>query len=431
MQANQTAKPRSRYPELRMVHDYLRATENEIAIDERLLLNFGVTAEAVGHIPRPPKWLKYLGSRPAASRVVARVLRLIWTHGGANCFHFIKKRKLKGLVKRGETRPAGSENSFLLVFSARAAEIARPPHISESPATWLTLPWVEASSAPLGTARTGLLNLLDEKDLDTALRCAQIATKVLNTGKNSAWALQSYTAVPWFCVRLAMEKLEGRFLTAEHFDRWAVLADSAVASARRNGRRADLSLMQHGAVNGDQSGQGGHVFPYKLKYRLRSVGHLHVYDQASANVFKEHILSPTLARQGVKISYFRPSVPLTRIGTGTGLRVLFVGHPICERLHAASVHLLKGRSDLILYYKPHPLAPMSVDMEDYPWQVMSDPSIFPEVDMLVAYPSTLVEEYKSHNIPSVVHAIDMPASDAPALLERILSELQSIAHGTQ
>lgn len=107
------------------------------------------------------------------------------------------------------------------------------------------------------------------------------------------------------------------------------------------------------------------------------------------------------------------------------LRLLFVGHPICETLH---VHIVEALGEGISsYYKPHPANPSSARVNSASWTVIHDKTVFPEVDLLISYPSTLVKEYEGMNIPAIIHPLNMPPADAGDLIESIKRAVELLA----
>jgi hypothetical protein len=84
---------------------------------------------------------------------------------------------------------------------------------------------------------------------------------------------------------------------------------------------------------------------------------------------------------------------------------------------------LKSERQLDAFYKPHPLGKLNPAMARHDWQIISDKDEFPEVEMLVSYPSTLVTEYAALNIPASVHPLHL---DVPGSREFIAATLQQL-----
>lgn len=78
------------------------------------------------------------------------------------------------------------------------------------------------------------------------------------------------------------------------------------------------------------------------------------------------------------------------------------------------------------YYKPHPTAPMSASMKQVGWEIIEDVSTFPLVDLLIAYPSTLVVEYEGLGIPAAVHPMNLGCEDAVRYVKSVCELIDSI-----
>ncbi|HGB6932136.1 TPA: hypothetical protein ACIV34_005109, partial [Salmonella enterica subsp. enterica serovar Java] len=57
------------------------------------------------------------------------------------------------------------------------------------------------------------------------------------------WCLQIYTAPSWFLVALVMNRIQGKVISSEHYDRWAVLIDSMLGE-----KGIQYTLIQHGSL---------------------------------------------------------------------------------------------------------------------------------------------------------------------------------------
>ena len=181
--------------------------------------------------------------------------------------------------------------------------------------------------------------------------------------------------------------------------------------------------MQHGSVNANVVPRGPGLL---LPTRLLSVNHLLVYSESDAQVFKEEILSRRCNDHGVIVSLYRPCIALTDIVTPNGARsILFVGHPLCEAAHCALLASLREKGEWQLFYKPHPTSPASAYIWEQPWTVVTGRTVFPRVDLIVSYSSTMVSEYATHGIPAVVHRMDVSAQQITDRIPEILRLIES------
>jgi len=415
----------------RKLVEFLQATENEIAIDTIAFGLAGRRPGEAGFFPRPAKWINGVGRWRWVYRLAWRVAAILWRGGGAALFFLYELVRLWRSSKvPGDDSALLSPNGYFLGLSSRAGDLVRPPAIEDVPACWLTLPWAPVQEPPEGCRRFDMLRLLSAADLWDCYRLAVSATRALAKGKNAPWVLQTYTALRWFAVRAALEKLRGRFVMAEHFDRWAVLVDSVVRANKRGRSRTDrqdcpLVLVQHGEVGGLSPEAWRSEFYATLRRKLGSVTMLYAFDMESATIFRTSLLTPACA-ETVQVRFYKPRISLRPVPKTDRCRVLFVGHPHCEALHVHLLGVLSSEYALDVRYKPHPLAAMSPAMSRHEWQIVTDKTGFPEADLLISYPSTLVTEYSAWNIPAVVHPLDQEVASSQELLERIRRELDSI-----
>ena len=412
--------PRLSFAELRIVCDYLCAVRNEIAIDLHAIKLGGLDPARYGKFPRPSRWIRYFKNFPFISRLLHGISLPVWYLLGPWLFRFQYK------LLRVHWRAAGQfqfdEGGQVLAFSTRSVDLVRPHNIHPTPRQWLEFPWLPLSNLPADANVLPALALLNELEIERSLTLAILAHRSLQKRQGmSEWGLQSFTAWRWFFARLAVDKLPGPLLSVEHFDRWAVLVDRSVCRPSGHWPKRHHIIMQHGSVNAEKAPQRLGIC---LPTRLSAVSHLHVYSPADAAVFKADILSPSCANSRLHISFYRPCIMLSDMSTTDGPpSILFVGHPFCENAHCALLSALCKKGNWQLFYKPHPANPASKHIRDLPWTVVEGRSVFPRVDLLISYPSTMVSEYATHGIQAVVHSINVSAEQ---LLDRLPEVFQLI-----
>ena len=424
----------------RVVADFLSATENEIYLDSLLFSLGGASPEKLGFFPRPTKWVSLAKKHPRASFVAWRLVRLAWLGGGGLVFFLWQYFRMRpGAGFRKKQSSAYLENSgYVLALSTRVGDIIHAGNIPDLPANWVTLPWVPLRQIPTNVNVVDLMELLDAGDLARALRDAVCSIYISrNRQQISPWVLQTYTAFRWFVVRAAIDKLPGDLLMAEHFDRWAVLVDGSARCQRfvdpASGIRCKrkLTLVQHGSLGSLGSNNNiGAVSRLDLPRKLHAVAHLYAYDRGQEMEFKNSVLSPESAGK-IEISYYQSRIELRKVADYSGVKILFVGHPVCEALHMHLYESLRTNYMFKAYYKPHPLSPMSAKASAIDWEVIREPHHFPEVDMLISYPSTLVVEYSGAGISAVVHPIDMPIESSNDLMASIAAKLKTVCPPTR
>lgn len=410
------------FADMRLICDYLRAVRNEIVVDVQTFELAGLNPACFGKFPRPSRWVNKAKGFAILFRILHWLILPFWYFIGPLVF------SLQCKAMRTKFQPAGEfrfdDAGQVLGFSIRAVDIIHSRHIDPVPKQWLELPWLPLSNLPTGAEVLSVTALLNETDIERSLALARSAHRALQGRRGvSGWGLQTFTAWRWFLVRLAVDKLPGPLLTVEHFDRWAVLVDGSVRRTRNHEPTRRLTVMQHGSVNALNSPRG---LGLRLPTRLSSVSHIRVYSAADADVFKEEILSSRCASGELEVSFYNPFVTLLDLKTDDGSpSILFVGHPLCETAHRALLQALLQVGVFQLFYKPHPANPASSQIRDLPWSVVEGRSVFPRVDLLISYPSTVVSEYATHEIPAVVHTFEVSAAQLLERLPEIIQIIQS------
>lgn len=409
------------FADLRIVCDYLRGVSNEIAVDIRAIEMAGLNAARYGKLPRPSLWIGQGKHLAFISRLAQYIALPIWYFLAPMLFRRQCRKALSGYIHA--TVQPFDESGQVLAFSIRTLDIVHSRNINFAPRQWLELPWLPLKTLPEGFGKLRALDLLSAEDLERSITLAVLAHRALQRRRFMlGWGLQSYTAWRAIATRLVIDKLPGPLLTVEHFDRWAVMVDGSVRRSSANQPARKLILMQHGSVNADVTPRG---LGFRLPARLRGVGHLHAYSQLDVEVFKEEILSANLSLRGFDISFYRPNIELTRIGGTETPSILFVGYPICEAAHRALAKALNEAGTWQLFYKPHPTSRANAGIAKQAWSVVEGRSMFPRVDLLISYPSTLVSEYAEQGVPAVIHSMDVTPDQILARMPEILQVLEA------
>lgn len=416
---------------LRLLADYLAATRNEIAVDEMFLAMSNLSPTQVGRMPRVPRWIGLAARWPALTRTSTHIARWAWPFGGALLFFALEYLRFSYMHRSAGTRPRPSTppNGAVLGLSTRVCDIVQYSQFPAFPRAWLTLPWAPQHRLPDAAIVVPLLSLLDQRDLRQAFADAMTSTwRMWGQPHLAPWVLQSYTAFRWFLTRRAVDRLSGTLVTTEHFDRWAVLADRSIREARRAGRiRRRMVVVQHGALGALDKDVPKSSPSLSPPSRLSQVDELHAYNPVEEAAFRKNVLTRQAAARRIDVHFFKPDIELTGDQLRPRLRILFVGHPLCEQFQVATFHALRDKNDVDAYYKPHPKAPMSSPMSSVGWTIVDNPQVFPRVDLLVSYPSTLVIEYEGHGVPASVHSLGASREELLGFLMQTQRLIESCA----
>lgn len=404
---------------MNLINDYLAATKNEVAIDIASYKLLNINPSDWGFLPRPTKWYIKYQSNGTFIKFVSFFLKVFWRYLGSYLFYSAELIRFALYRARLDdcADHAKAELEYGLAFSARAIDVIHPRSKVPYPSCWITFPWVDISELPDTSRHYDIFSFLSFNDLLRAFKLSGAATYHYASNKETkCWVLQTYTAFRWFAVRIALEKLNGgHFFIAEHYDRWAVLIDSLVYGLKYdsplagNKKSTMLLLVQHGALVSLSDAQPSEIpamLHFDLPYRLNAVDRIYVYDDYSSSVFLNDVLSIECIKSGLETFFYKPLISLKPTIQKGILRVLFVGHPICENLHIKLYSLIKNEFKLDVYYKPHPTSKISQRLGGIDWHIISGRCDFPEVDILISYPSTLVSEYHLLGVPAVTHPIN-------------------------
>ena len=319
-------------------------------------------------------------------------------------------------------------NGIIICYSLRAFEATTnfPKRFSSKPV--LIFPWVGVPEKVGNQLKISVFSLTSLSDLISAFKFAILATKILKKRRGfSFWILQTYTAFRWFLVRIVVDKFKGEIVIGEHYDRWAVLTDRSIREQQRSlGRKSiNLSLLQHGLVEPIYSNES--FVSKDLPAKLSRVTSLFVYNETQLEIFLNFFLSGQASNKlFLDVNFFEPTIQISPITKKRKLSILFVGHSMCENYQQELFEKLTKVTDFDCFYKPHPQArPLSQSIKENDWFFIKDPLFFPAVDMLISYESTLVLEYKIHNVPAVIHKLNpderLIENDLTACLEMLNS----------
>lgn len=414
--------------------EYLQATENEICNDVRAYCLGLQNPQDYSYLPRPGKWLSRYKQYQKTIFILALLLKIVWLCGGGFIYftlealsHFKKYQKSINL-----TDQILKFDEFAIGFSERAFQVINASSLGRNPKAWIVLPWVEIPIDERSNVFS-LYSLLSPGDFFKAWQFSIRSVFVLFSSKSTTHSvLQGYTAYKWFLTRLGLARLkQGHFLTAEHFDRWTILIDSVARDLRLSTEnkpesKSHVVMVQHGVLGSlTQPADHSEAEQLEIKNKLTEVEHLYVYDEGSAEVFRHSILAQECRPQ---VHFFKPTIELQDTSRVKGqLRILFVGHPICEDTQILIFKKLSETFSLKAYYKPHPTSAPRREIQTLGWELITDKSYFPIVDLLVSYPSTLVTEYANKSIPAVVHPINLSPDDLQDYLIQLKSEINKIS----
>jgi hypothetical protein len=408
---------------------YLRAVRNEIALDEFAYKRRGVDPKRAPFLPKPDKIPTSLIANRTLSRVVCWAAKFAWLSLGYFLFSTIKFVRLFQLTCRQllfTSRIALIDESALIQVSDLPLTKNFDLVSFKGPATIIVAPWIRRTVTQRQKNCIRLTSIARPEDALRALRlCFAVYPQFVFDRHLRAWNLQSYTAYSWFFIWSILERQETKLVTLEHFDRWAVLFDGISRLRLLRCSKATKSgtvIIQHGLISSLDN--DNLLLPYRMRYATK----LYCFDRIEERAFRSHILSNSSINQALSVSYYSPSIQLSELAPfrNDRPRVLFVGHPSCLSFHRHLYEqLVKGRS-ILAFYKPHPRCQCPLEAQASNWTIINQETLFPVVDFVISYPSTLELEYRQQGVPSQIHSLSPDTSDFAPILAKISDRLESL-----
>ncbi|ELE5867274.1 hypothetical protein RB975_002439 [Vibrio cholerae] len=234
------------------------------------------------------------------------------------------------------------------------------------------------------------------------------------------WVMQGYTIFGILLRYRVLCVIKKNLIIVDHFDRWAVLTDKVVSEVKnKEKKRITLTIIQHGILTSDFSDYNS-TLPFELITKLNNVTDVVVYDELSKKIFLDKILSNDECR-------FKISPPILDLYStdSENIKLLFVGHSICLKTHVELYLCLRRKHpEVEFFYKPHPSQAMDENSRNLGWRVYDKLDHFPDVDVVVSYPSTLAYEYHLAGKPVIQHSIYDTTLCASSIIIQINEELK-------
>lgn len=410
-----------------LMSEFKVAVFSECSIDDHYRHAFGFNDNSFVGLPRPSRWVGFAKKYPAMLIAIFQFAKLAWVLGGGVAYFFYQLSVyfIKSLFVPYKTLGGQVETEFALGFSNRAMDVIGECSIGRQPDFWILFPWVRKKNHDKSLHVIDALSMVNFADFIIAFTLSVRALYTVGLARSGrgvgSMILPTYIAFQWFLARVILSKFNAKFfILSEHHDRWAVLADYLVKSKLVYG--TSLVVVQHGVESN-----------LKAAHRLRAVSRLYVYDEESLMAFENNIIDVGFVKDKLDVCFYMPRLtlkPLDNYKFPYKISVLVVGHPSEEPLHVNLYKTLLEGLDINVIYKPHPTVRESKIVRKMGWFIWRDTEEFPVVDILISYPSTLVEEYHAVGIGAVIHpcglGVDVAESyfsNVSAVLEVILSRV--------
>ena len=192
-------------------------------------------------------------------------------------------------------------------------------------------------------------------------------------------------------------------------DRWYFLFQSLKS------RRV---MIQHGVLSKDAVILDKWLTPYKQT----SVDLLYCHNEEEEWAFRKFV------RDIREVKYFTPKICLSKLPSSTPSILIICNVRFYSAIEEQIVREIHERHpDVIMYVKPHPAQPVSFYRKlarAVPFKLILNPFFYPEVDIVVAYHSSLASQYESCGA-DVVYMTDAPMEDVLTSVFNRLSQLDA------
>lgn len=216
--------------------------------------------------------------------------------------------------------------------------------------------------------------------------------------------LQTYTSYKWFLCYLTMQEYRiGEIWFGNHYDRWAVLFDNLDIRKK--------NLVQHGIENG-----------LEVMTKLKTVNKVFFIDNTQIPYFTHKIIVSEF-----EVDFLEIGLCLKKILPEDKFKVLIIGNvSLCQSEEDYIISRLGKISSIALAVKPHPILSMKLYdnlLQNNQFTLLKEKNDFPDVDIVVSYPSTLAIEY-SQLEKTILYYSDYKLEEIPNIIIE-LSQKQS------
>lgn len=197
--------------------------------------------------------------------------------------------------------------------------------------------------------------------------------------------LQSYSSYEWLLTYFTLSNIKGIEETwfSNHFDRWAILFDHLYIPQK--------ILIQHGIIEELECP------PIKLK----SINTIYLIDSSQEMLFRNYACSSNF-----NFEILSSNFKLQQVYERNTFKVLIVGEVFTHFEKEAEIIASIENMPITIIVKPHPVLPRQAYYKlkkQYTFNLIEDTSIFPEVDIVISYNSTLATEYEQCDITVLYH----------------------------
>lgn len=374
---------------------YIEATDNEISFDKFILKDKNFPP-----LPRASKWLEKNINTPLLLLLYV-ILMFAFIFGGFfiySLFIVLKDYKsYRGKFQCISLEKKDIKNKYYFALSNSGYKDFLKIKANElNDFTVLSVPWVELNDN-VKVDEVSIFKLLTIKDYTLFFWLIfKTFCFYMSTPSYCKWLLQIYSAPRWYLSGLAISKLTGLIVTSEHYDRWAILVDRICQDSKNK-----CQIIQHGSLKGLLTNS---YLGFEVPNKLSHISEIFVYDDIELEIFKKYIIKQNVLN--LQVHYINLDVKLEKI-SNNDFSILFIGHVLCENNQINLAELISSEIiSCVIYYKEHPKARATKFAREGKWIFINKDDYFPDVDVVISYPSTLAYQYQNKKTRVLFHELN-------------------------
>lgn len=362
---------------------YSQALQNEIYVDEVAFVETELSKFVNYNVIRPYITQKYIKKYPLLFKYLFNIISKTWIFWNTLIHTFLF---LKHISKKTITKSKLIYDSKLILAATPRLfdQLEKVKNQSDLPSNGLVI----GKRVKVRSCRSYFT--IDEvcsyNDIFKAYKHSLLSPIKLNSILKGTNNLQTYNAFDWFLIYNYLDRQNQiqEVWFGNHFDRWAVLFDNLSIKTK--------IIVQHGIENGN-------LTPPILLSTISKV-HLIRINQ------KEYFIGKIIKNE-FEFEELISKIQFVDVFLKDRLRVLIVGN--CALYSEEESILVKSLSKMQLYFclKPHPVLSQVFYAElkkKTEFLLLSERDVFPDVDLVISYESTLGLEYEIEGVEVLYYA---------------------------
>ena len=310
---------------------------------------------------------------------------------------FVKKKK--------KTVETDKVKRLYLNYAHLLKDRCKSAGIFEESEYWLKEPFTNVSTKGLENKTVvSVYDVLKNVDFFRAYRLSVSAIFYVARHNPNRYIRRSYTAFEFYLTYFAIKKfpVETELVFANHIDRWAIVFDACPQTKK--------ILVQHGIETKTAN------WPVKLN----SVATLYAFNEELG-----YDVTRALLTHEPEYKFMKPTIELVDDEEDKNYKVLIVCHPAAMRDREEYLISHLQEPNITVYAKTHYTTPDLTFYEElakrYNYHLITT-KMFPKVNTLISYRSTLVSEYEICGVPALMYADYKTLDDIVQEVKRQASE---------